>query len=382
MATDKYDLHTIDYSVQGWDSILATDMEKLDDVIHSRIEATAGETMAQYDAVRLESDGKYGKALGDGAQQPSVGLALESAILDDAIRIHRIGPITNAGWTWATVGAPVYLSDANLGVLVDVKPAANAQIMGVVLTATSVFVWPDLGGGGGAPDAHATSHENAGGDEISVAGLSGLLADDQHVLDVEVLAVAAAKGVNADITSMTGLDDSGIPVAKVDGALANIVEDATPQLGGTLELNEKTILVNAALAADGTWTGPTQSVTAGEELTIGEVAYLKADGKYWLADADAEATADTKLVMATATIVADATGIVLLPSALSFMRVDATTEWAVTGAGDVMFLSTTAGELTNDISGYTTGDIVRICGYMETATVLNFDVDKTFIEMA
>ena len=45
---------------------------------------------------------------------------------------------------------------------------------------------------GGAPAAHAASHQNAGGDEVNVAGLSGLLADDQHVLDAEVLAVAAA----------------------------------------------------------------------------------------------------------------------------------------------------------------------------------------------
>jgi len=141
-------------------------------------------------------------------------------------------------------------------------------------------------------------------------------------------------------------------------------------------------LVVAALGTNETWIGPTQSVTAGEILTIGEVAYLKSDGKYWLANADAEATADTKLVMATATIAADGTGIVLLPGPMSFMRVDATTEWTVTAAGDVMFLSTTEGELTNDVSAYTTGDIVRICGYMETAVILNFDVSKTFIEVA
>ena len=141
-------------------------------------------------------------------------------------------------------------------------------------------------------------------------------------------------------------------------------------------------LVVAALGTNETWIGPTQSVTAGEILTIGEVAYLKSDGKYWLANADAEATADTKLVMATATIAADGTGIVLLPGPMSFMRVDATTEWTVTAAGDVMFLSTTEGELTNAVSGYTTLDIVRICGYMETATILNFDVGKTFIEIA
>lgn len=47
-----------------------------------------------------------------------------------------------------------------------------------------------------APSAHKTSHQNAGTDEISVTDLSGLLADDQHVLDAEV--VTAAKTVKLD----------------------------------------------------------------------------------------------------------------------------------------------------------------------------------------
>lgn len=40
--------------------------------------------------------------------------------------------------------------------------------------------------------AHASRHQDGGTDEIIVTGLSGLLADDQHVLDVEVVAVALA----------------------------------------------------------------------------------------------------------------------------------------------------------------------------------------------
>jgi hypothetical protein len=175
-----------------------------------------------------------------------------------------------------------------------------------------------------------------------------------------------------DITAnLTAVEWSAVTPASVPSKLTR-----------TLELNEQAILVDAALASDHTWTGPTQSVTAGEILTVGETAYLKSDGKYWLADANAEATADTKLVMATATISADATGIVLLPGDLSFFRDDSTTEWTVTAAGDVMYVSTTAGELTNDVSGYTTLDIVRVCGYMETATVLNFNVGKTIVEVA
>ena len=35
-------------------------------------------------------------------------------------------------------------------------------------------------------DDHSTRHEDGSADEISVTALSGLLADDQHVLDAEV----------------------------------------------------------------------------------------------------------------------------------------------------------------------------------------------------
>lgn len=45
--------------------------------------------------------------------------------------------------------------------------------------ATAQNAWTELGGGGGPPEAHAASHQNGGSDEISVAGLSGVLADAQ-----------------------------------------------------------------------------------------------------------------------------------------------------------------------------------------------------------
>ncbi|MBA7672708.1 hypothetical protein ES703_80894 [subsurface metagenome] len=39
---------------------------------------------------------------------------------------------------------------------------------------------------------HSARHEDTGADEISVAGLAGLLADDQHVIDAEVLDITLA----------------------------------------------------------------------------------------------------------------------------------------------------------------------------------------------
>ena len=46
--------------------------------------------------------------------------------------------------------------------------------------------------GSNAPQTHKASHQDTGGDEISVTGLSGLLADDQHVLDTEVVSAIEA----------------------------------------------------------------------------------------------------------------------------------------------------------------------------------------------
>ena len=139
MATSKYDLHTIDYSVQGWDSILATDMEKLDDVIHTRLAGTAGEAISQYNAVYFKSDGKFWKAQADGTKQPCLGLALESAAVDVAFRVQRVGLITNSGWAW-TVGAKIYLDPSTAGALTATAPTTNSQLIGIAKTATSIFL--------------------------------------------------------------------------------------------------------------------------------------------------------------------------------------------------------------------------------------------------
>lgn len=61
--------------------------------------------------------------------------------------------------------------------------------------------------GNNAPQAHKTSHQNTGGDEVSVVGLSGLLADDQHVLDAEVKLIKlddfATPDDNTDLNAST-----------------------------------------------------------------------------------------------------------------------------------------------------------------------------------
>ena len=78
----------------------------------------------------------------------------------------------------------------------------------VLTLAAGVPSWAALA----APAAHAASHQNGGGDEISVAALSGLLADDQHVLDTEVTAVIEATPLN-DLAAADGAVDFGLQQA-------------------------------------------------------------------------------------------------------------------------------------------------------------------------
>lgn len=94
--------------------------------------------------------------------------------------------------------------------------------------ANMVVIYPKAGGGVykkddlgeevqlsevGELEAHAEQHEHEGDDEISVTGLSGLLTDNQHVVETEVQAIS----------------------------INNVVEDETPQLGGPLDANGQVV---------------------------------------------------------------------------------------------------------------------------------------------
>lgn len=147
MTTDKYDLETIAYGTSGWNGILSTDIQKVDDHMHTRILVTLGENVLAYEALAPDKsgDGKFYKALANITRQPSWGLAVEAGSADGQIRIQRIGPITNAGWSW-TPGKYIYLSDITPGALTQTPPAdgREIQIMGFAETATKVLLNPQM----------------------------------------------------------------------------------------------------------------------------------------------------------------------------------------------------------------------------------------------
>jgi len=145
ISNDKYDLHDIEYSTQGWDSVLAQDMQIVNDQVQTRILGILGETVTAYQALYLKaSDSKWWKAQADGTKQPCHGIAVEGG--SGTIRIHRMGEITNAGWAWGTIGGPIYLDPSSAGALTQTKPLANVQIIGYAITATKmlVLILPDI----------------------------------------------------------------------------------------------------------------------------------------------------------------------------------------------------------------------------------------------
>ena len=85
-----------------------------------------------------------------------------------------------------------------------VDPAANQD--------AATKNWVDAGF---STKAHASRHEAAGGDIMNVTGLSGLLADDQHVLDAEVRA-ALNNIIGSDGKLDADLDADGHDITKLD----------------------------------------------------------------------------------------------------------------------------------------------------------------------
>jgi len=195
------------------------------------------------------------------------------------------------------------------------------------------------------------------------------------------LGTAAIRAVEDTMTDGANLPDGAAIKAYGDanwaggsGGLGNIVEDTTPQLGGSLDINEKSISYDfGTLAADHTWSGDIITATAGEGLVIGDVCYLKSDGKFWKMDADAAATTAGMCAMATATINTDASGVFLIRGLIRDDSWDGT-------VGAQLWAPTTPGNPTEtQPSG--SGDIARLMGYVSHADHIWFNPSDVYVEV-
>ncbi|RLA02587.1 MAG: hypothetical protein DRQ42_00155 [Gammaproteobacteria bacterium] len=131
MATPKYDMETADYTAAGWNAIYKSAMEVLDEVVDTWALVTLGEDVDEGEALYLQTDGFYYKALADNRRMPCLGLAIEDGNSGEVIRMQRDGVMQVTGWSF-TSGTGVWLSDITRGALTQTKPSTE-QLIGIAI---------------------------------------------------------------------------------------------------------------------------------------------------------------------------------------------------------------------------------------------------------
>lgn len=148
-------------------------------------------------------------------------------------------------------------------------------------------------------------------------------------------------------------------------------------MGGNVQMLENvSLLLDAALSADGKYCGITEAGTAGATLAFGDLVYLQASDSRWeLTDADAAATAGPVRI-----------GICVLAAAadgdpttiLTYGKIRADAAFPALTIGAPVYIGTTAGDIqVAQPSG--TDDVIRIVGHANTADELFFNPSNDYI---
>lgn len=169
---------------------------------------------------------------------------------------------------------------------------------------------------------------------------------DNNIVQVDSASVADDE--YARFTA-TGLESRSTSEVLSDiGALANVVEDTTPQLGGDLDWNSN------GMKLVGQTVGGSNA----------DAVYLSGSLTWSQADASAEATIDTMIAIRI--------------SATEVLTHGVYTTSGLT-AGSIYYISETSGAITTT-APTTSGAIVRSIGYALSTTELFVDPDKTYVE--
>lgn len=138
MSTDKYEFEEIAAETTGWNTILGANIDKYEEYIPTRIMTVAGTTVAASQPGYIASDGKAYLAQATREKMVCLGLFVDAGVLDDNVRLQRMGEVTNTAWTW-TIGLPVWLSGTVSGGLTQTKPV-NAVLIGIAKSATVIVL--------------------------------------------------------------------------------------------------------------------------------------------------------------------------------------------------------------------------------------------------
>lgn len=311
-----------------------------------------------------------------------------------------------------TAGAPT----ATLDVSGDAKISSNLTVSGntVTLADASVIGVADterftIGPISGSANLDVTANTEfsqitgfAAGIKINGGGSNNITIESPTLASGYTITLPADGGTNGYVLSTNGsgttswveqsggVDTFGTPIANQ----ISVFTDADTIEGDTnLTWNGSLLRVTGALRPDEMEVNgrtPSSSlageVGAGSRVitqlhTSGAVTagklYVSSSASWTEADAD---TAQTSIgLLAVATDDASPARMLLEGS----VRMSSNTGFSTASKGDVLYISQTAGEVTDDISSYTTGDFVRICGYVLNASenYIFFKPDNTWLEL-
>lgn len=161
-------------------------------------------------------------------------------------------------------------------------------------------------------------------------------------------------------------------------AIANLVEDLSPQLGGDLEYNEKHQIFKASLASDNMASGDIITVTFGESVVFGKLCYPDPTDDEWkLGLATNAAAKHPTMGVALETKGNGESGKLLLRGLIR----DATF-FSGFALGDILYLCDgTPGSWVNAAPS-DSGDIVQIVGWALAANYAFFNPSMTYVEVA
>ncbi len=187
------------------------------------------------------------------------------------------------------------------------------------------------------------------------------------IADDNIVQVDDASAADDEFARFTANGIEGLTVAE---AIAALLAVALPE--------NTAIILDSALSADGKYSGIVEAGVLGETVAYGETIYLKSDGQWYLAKADVAATSINKLgICLDGGADEDATVVLLWGK----VRADAKFP-ALTIGAPVYISAAAAGALVTTAPTGTTGFIVRIVGYGNTADELFFNPENDWLELA
>ena len=202
---------------------------------------------------------------------------------------------------------------------------------------------------------------------------TGIVASGDISLSGGNITCVSTETVDGRDVSVDGSKLDGVATGAVDAAGAVSAVEAA----GLTFAENKGIILDPALSANGKWSGIVEVGTAGASLGFGDIVYLAvADSKWELTDADAEATAFGKVGICVMSAIENNLTTILL-----YGKVRADALFPTLTIGAPVYIGTTAGDV-QVAAPSGSGDIVRIIGYGNTADELFFCPDNSYVELA